>query len=105
MATIQQGLEDVAAVDSAISWIDGDNGELRYRGYPIGEIAQRQDFEETAYLLWNGDLPTPAEAQSLKVELRELRMAAGPMVKARVFVSHRMALPSAIPSCDRRQSR
>ncbi|MGH7537878.1 MAG: citrate synthase [Gemmatimonadales bacterium] len=52
---------NTAACKSAISFIDGDRGILRYRGYPIEELAERSTFLETAYLLLNGELPTPAE--------------------------------------------
>ena len=52
---------NTAACRSAISYIDGDRGILRYRGYPIEELAERSTFLETAYLLLFGDLPQPAE--------------------------------------------
>ncbi len=52
---------NTAACRSAISFIDGDRGILRYRGYPIEELAERSTFLETAYLLLNGELPKPAE--------------------------------------------
>ena len=52
---------NTAACRSAISYIDGDKGILRYRGYPIEELAERSSFLETAYLLLNGELPKPAE--------------------------------------------
>jgi citrate synthase len=52
---------NTAACRSAISFIDGDKGILRYRGYPIEELAERSTFLETAYLLLSGELPKPAE--------------------------------------------
>ena len=52
---------NTAACRSAISFIDGDKGILRYRGYPIEELAERSTFLETAYLLLNGELPRPGE--------------------------------------------
>jgi citrate synthase len=52
---------NTAACRSAISYIDGDRGILRYRGYPIEELAERSSFLETAYLLLNGELPKAAE--------------------------------------------
>lgn len=69
-----QGLEDVSAADSAISWIDGEAGELRYRGYPIGELAEGAGFEDVACLLWNGELPNRSEAETLRRDLRTRRM-------------------------------
>ena len=50
-----------ASCASAITYLDGDNGVLRYRGYPIEQLAEKSTFLEVAYLLLNGNLPTPAE--------------------------------------------
>ena len=47
-----------ASCRSAITYLDGDNGVLRYRGYPIEQLAEKSTFLEVAYLLLNGDLPT-----------------------------------------------
>jgi citrate synthase len=52
---------NTAACRSAISFIDGDRGILRYRGYPIEELAERSTFLETAYLLLTGELPRPGD--------------------------------------------
>ena len=52
---------NTAACRSAISYIDGDRGILRYRGYPIEELAERSTFLETAYLLLNGELPNRSQ--------------------------------------------
>jgi citrate synthase len=52
---------NTAACRSAITLIDGDKGILRYRGYPIEELAERSTFLETAFLLLQGELPTAAE--------------------------------------------
>jgi citrate synthase len=70
-----EGLEDVIAAESAITWIDGAAGELRYRGYAIGELAERCSFEEVAHLLWFEDLPSKAELDRLALELRTQRGA------------------------------
>jgi citrate synthase len=59
--TFDPGFMSTAACNSAITYIDGDKGELLYRGYPIEELAQRCDYLETCYLLLYGELPTPAE--------------------------------------------
>src|SRR3989338_5810378 len=53
-----KGLEDVIAGESSICSIDGKNSKLAYRGYDIHDLAQNSSFEETAYLLIFGDLPT-----------------------------------------------
>ena len=52
---------NTAACRSAITYIDGDQGILRYRGYPIEQLAEKSTFLETAYLLLHGELPTAAE--------------------------------------------
>ncbi|NDH41843.1 MAG: citrate (Si)-synthase, partial [Gammaproteobacteria bacterium] len=50
-----------ASCKSAITYLDGGNGILRYRGYPIEQLAEKSTFLEVAYLLLNGELPTQAE--------------------------------------------
>jgi citrate synthase len=55
---------------SAITYIDGDAGILRYRGYPIEQLAEQASFLETAYLLLEGELPTPAQLVRWEDEIR-----------------------------------
>lgn len=55
--TYDPGFLSTAACDSAITYIDGDKGELLYRGYPIEQLAAKGDFLDTCYLLLNGELP------------------------------------------------
>jgi citrate synthase len=55
---------NTASCKSRITYIDGDRGILRYRGYPIEQLAERSTFLETAYLLLKGELPTPAALRS-----------------------------------------
>ncbi|MGA0878288.1 MAG: citrate/2-methylcitrate synthase, partial [Ilumatobacteraceae bacterium] len=50
-----------AACRSSITYLDGDNGILRYRGYPIEQLAEKSTFLEVAYLLLNGELPTSSQ--------------------------------------------
>ena len=59
--TYDPGFMSTAACKSSITYIDGDKGELLYRGYPIEQLAQKCDFLETAYLLLNGQLPNRQE--------------------------------------------
>ena len=59
--TFDPGFMSTAACDSKITYIDGDKGELLYRGYPIEQIATNCDFLETCFLLLNGELPNQAE--------------------------------------------
>jgi len=58
MFTFDPGFTSTASCKSAITYIDGDKGELLYRGYPIDELAEQGDFLETCHLLLYGDLPT-----------------------------------------------
>ena len=53
-----------ANCNSKITYIDGGNGILRYRGYPIEQLAEHSNFLEVCYLLLNGELPTEAEADA-----------------------------------------
>jgi len=61
LATYDPGFLNTAACRSAISFIDGDRGILRYAGYPIEQLAEKSTFLETAYLLLHGELPTASE--------------------------------------------
>jgi citrate synthase len=68
-----RGLEGVVALESELSFIDGQKGELVYRGYGIEDLAEHASFEEVVYLLWNGELPTEEQLDQLKSELRAER--------------------------------
>jgi citrate synthase len=59
--TFDPGYTSTGSTQSKITYIDGDKGELLYRGIPIEELAEQSDFMEVCYLLLNGDLPTAAE--------------------------------------------
>jgi citrate synthase len=59
MFTYDPGFMSTASCQSKITYIDGDEGVLLYRGYPIEQLAAQCDFLETCYLLLNGELPTP----------------------------------------------
>lgn len=59
--TLDPGFMNTASCQSAITYIDGDNGILRYRGYPIEQLAAKSTFIETSYLLIYGHLPNPVE--------------------------------------------
>ena len=58
------GFRSTASCKSAITFVDGDNGVLLYRGYPIEELAEHSSFTEVAYLLMHGELPGPDQMQS-----------------------------------------
>ncbi|MGH8963921.1 MAG: citrate synthase, partial [Actinomycetes bacterium] len=64
LVTLDSGFGSTAACSSAITYIDGDAGILRYRGHPIDQLADSSTFLETSYLLIYGELPTRAELES-----------------------------------------
>jgi len=66
LVTLDNGFGNTAACSSQITYIDGDAGILRYRGYPIEQLAEHSTFAETSYLLIYGELPTKAELDSFK---------------------------------------
>ncbi|WP_432488024.1 citrate synthase [Kineococcus sp. SYSU DK018] len=61
LVTLDSGFTNTASCTSAITYIDGDAGVLRYRGYPIEQLAEKSSFLETSYLLVYGELPTAAQ--------------------------------------------
>ncbi|MET3762375.1 citrate synthase [Sphingomonas sp. UYEF23] len=61
MFTYDPGFTSTASCDSAITYIDGDEGVLLHRGYPIGQLAEKSNFMEVCHLLLNGELPTKDE--------------------------------------------
>lgn len=70
---IERGLEGVVIGKSAITFIDGQQGILRYRGIDIKELATKSTYEEVVYLLWNGKLPTKKELGDFKKNLAKHR--------------------------------
>ena len=62
--TLDPGFTNTGSTTSKITYIDGDAGILRYRGYPIEQLAEKSTFIETSYLLIHGELPTPAELEA-----------------------------------------
>jgi len=70
------GLAGVIAGKSSVGFIDGKVGILRYFGYDIHELAEHSSFEETVYLLWNGDLPSPPDLADFTTSLASQRPVA-----------------------------
>ena len=64
------GFVNTASCKSAITYIDGDAGILRYRGYPIDQLAEKSTFLEVSYLLINGELPTPEQLTKFTDDIR-----------------------------------
>jgi citrate synthase len=71
---VRRGLKDVYFDRSGITDIDGRRGELRYRGYSIHDLAEHSTFEETAYLLTRGELPTRDELRAFDDTLKAARV-------------------------------
>ncbi len=67
---LDYGYVNTASTKSAVTFIDGDEGILRYRGYPIEELAAKSSFLEVAYLLIYGELPTPNQLAAFDGEIR-----------------------------------
>jgi citrate synthase len=61
MFTYDPGFTSTASCESALTYIDGDEGILLHRGYPIGQLAEQSSFMEVSYLLLNGELPSKSE--------------------------------------------
>ena len=64
--TFDPGYGETASCESQITYIDGDEGVLLYRGYPIEQLAENSDFIEVCYLLMNGELPTEAQLKEFR---------------------------------------
>src|SRR3974390_2493823 len=71
------GLRGVTVADTKISYIDGENGILIYRGFRIEELAERSSFMETAYLLLHGHLPEESELERFERQVVEAREVPG----------------------------
>ena len=76
LTTYDPGYGNTAPVSSAITYIDGDAGILRYRGYPIDQLAEQSTFLETSYLLIYGELPTQDAAGRVHQEDQPAHAAA-----------------------------
>ena len=66
MVTLDPGFTNTASCESKVTYIDGDAGILRYRGYPIDQLAKKSSFVEVAYLLINGELPSASELDAFE---------------------------------------
>src|ERR1700742_3269202 len=67
--TLDIGYKNTGATQSAITFLDGELGILKYRGYPIEQLAEKSSFIEVAYLLIYGELPTAAQLEAFQHEL------------------------------------
>ncbi|KFB68261.1 citrate synthase [Candidatus Accumulibacter vicinus] len=79
--TYDSGYLSTASCRSKITFIDGDKGELLYRGYPIEQLAEQCNFLEVAYLLWNGELPTAIQKTNFEKNIKVHTMVHEQLVK------------------------
>ncbi|MGI0024640.1 MAG: citrate/2-methylcitrate synthase, partial [Nitrososphaera sp.] len=76
------GLRNIEVADTKICSIDGENGKLIYRGFDILDLVKNSTYEETAYLLLFGDLPTEDQLKDFKRRLEEARGIPEPMIRS-----------------------
>jgi len=88
---LSKGLEDVVAGPTSITFIDGARGRLSYRGYDIGDLVARSNYEEVAYLLWHERLPTRVELKAFAKDM---------VSKRRLPAGVRLSLDSLSHDCD-----
>jgi citrate synthase len=69
LVTLDVGFKNTGSTQSNITFIDGDQGKLYYRGYPIEQLAEHSSFMEVSYLLINGELPTADQLQAFEKEI------------------------------------
>jgi len=81
VTTIDPGFKNTGSCESAITFLDGEQGILRYRGYSIEELAEKADFLEVAYLLIFGELPTRDQLQQFHNDIKEQSIVAEDMKK------------------------
>jgi citrate synthase len=92
MADSAKGLQGIVAAQTAISYIDGLNGRLFYRGIDINELAEKSTFEETTALLWYGKLPTRSQLESFTQKFVANRMIPDPLISI-LFVLPKTTTP------------
>jgi citrate synthase len=80
-AAVAEGLEGIVAASSRICFVDGVEGRLIYQGYDIHDLVAHASFEEVAYLLWHGELPTRAQLDALNKDLRAARALPEPVMQ------------------------
>ena len=99
--TFDPGFMATAACESKITYIDGDNGVLLYRGYPIEQIAAKSNFLETSYLLLHGDLPVSSQFEQFDRSIRYHTMLNESLLRffnGFHYNAHPMAMVSAVVS-------
>ena len=83
-----KGLAGVTAAESSLSRVDGQNGELIYRGYNILDLGENASFEEVVFLLWNGDLPNQSQLDAFKAAIEVKRKLSADTIQFMKTIPH-----------------
>jgi citrate synthase len=95
MFTYDPGFTSTASCESALTYIDGDEGVLLHRGYPIGQLAEHSSFMEVSYLMLNGELPEQGELDDFSLHdhpPHDAPRAAGDVLRGFRRDAHPMAI-------------
>jgi citrate synthase len=101
LITMDPGFKNTGSCESKITFLDGEEGKLLYRGYPIEQIAEKSNFEEVMYLLIKGELPTQPQLDAFVADIRKNTEVAEELVQmlnAFPAGSHPMAIISSLTS-------
>ncbi len=101
LITMDPGYKNTGACESKITFLDGEEGKLLYRGYPIEQIAEKSSFVEVMYLLLKGELPTKAELDQFNKDITEYNYVSEDLVKildAFPSTAHPMGMLSSLTS-------
>lgn len=79
--TLDPGYKNTGSCKSEITFLDGEEGILMYRGYPIEQLAEKSNFEEVMYLLLKGELPTTSELEKFNNDIKEYNMVSEDITK------------------------
>jgi citrate synthase len=88
MTTSGKGLAGVIAADTSLSRVDGEKGELIYRGYSIADLGENASFEEVVYLLWNGSLPNKQQLSTFNAALGAKRALPAAVLQTMHTIPH-----------------
>ncbi|TVZ25730.1 citrate synthase [Gillisia sp. Hel_I_86] len=99
--TLDPGFKNTGSCESAITFLDGEKGILRYRGYSIEELAEKADFLEVVFLLIFGELPTKVELDKFKEDIKlqsEVNLDMKKVIKGFPSTAHPMGMLSSLTS-------
>ena len=93
------GLEGIVAVQTNLSHVDGESGQLLFRGHPADKLAQQHSFEEVIYLLWYGELPKQTELTQIKKQLKEARQLPEELINLISELPEHMDMMAVLRTC------